>query len=127
MLSSSIIEKPRAQLDTGAVSERLPDIRNECEHYRALGIKLHLLADQCPTTATQQSLLEVEQEDCVKGQMAVLQKLSAHEIASFKEAKLMMSVWKEEVFQSQSEAELSETDRIALRLFDYIRNQSENG
>ena len=121
MSSNSAVLTTQQEAISPAVS--FSGVKAQYDKYRAHAIDLHMLADQCPESSEQQEAFERQQIDGVKGQLTVLNKLSGHAPTSAQEAQLMMSVWREEVLQGGTEAELDETDQIALRIFDFFESQ----
>ena len=121
MSSHSAVQSTQQESISPAVS--FSGVKAQYDKYRAHAINLHMLADQCPETVEQQENFDRQQLDGVKGQLTVLNKLSGHTPKSEQEAQLMMSVWREEILQGSSEDALSETDQIALRIFDFFESQ----
>lgn len=119
MLAISAIEFQ----DQSQVSSCDSVVKDGFENYRALGIKLHMLADECPVDFEQQNISEQRQREYIEGQITEIETLKNHEIHTADEAKLMIALWTEEVLNAQSDSDLSDMEKVASNLFNFFQKQ----
>lgn len=102
-----------------------PSLKDNFDYYKACAIKLNLLADSCPEDPSEQAELERIQTECIQGQMDVIKSCSDEEITCDEDARYMMTLWQEEVLDSQADAHTRDTDRMIVQLFSYFQNTLE--
>ena len=124
MHSSSLSSPPTSTNFELETVLKTPTLKDSYQAFLAFGIKLHMLADDVAETSQQQTKIDQQQENCIAGQAAILNTASHQEIKSMECAQLMMSLWSEEVRQGQDLSKLTETDRIALKVFEFFQKKS---
>ena len=96
-------------------------LKGNYQAFLAFGIKLHMLANEVADNSQEQADFDRQQENCIAGQAAILTTASHQEIKSLECAQLMMSLWSEEVGQDQDPSDMTETDRIAFKVFEFFQ------
>ena len=95
-------------------------MKDNYQRYQALAIKLHLQSEQCPLSIEEQNVFERQQAECLAGQAEVVKAATDYDVMSFECARLMMSLWTQEVVQGQDEKDLSDTDRMTAKIFEFF-------
>jgi len=104
-----------------------PTLKENFQSYRAYAIKLNLLADICPVGAAEQTEFDRQQNKCLKGQQAILKRCGRQSVTSHDDAIYMMKLWREDVLKGQSDADLSDSDRMINQLFLYFQDALNQG
>lgn len=121
MLANTMIQDLDMKAKPQSISTDASQVQIAFEKYRAYGIKLHMLADQCPEDAQLQSLYDAQQSECIKGQAEILKSLSKRTPETAEDAAVLMNIWAEELSHASDSQALSDTDRIAAKLFEFFQ------
>ena len=121
MHSNSLSSPPSSSnFKLGAVPKK-PTLKDNYQAFLAFGAKLQMLANEVADNPQEQADFDRQQENCLVGQATLLNVASHHDIKSMECAQLLMSLWSEETRQNQDPSDMTEIDRIVLKVFEYFQ------